>query len=205
MKKKIDFKKELKHLYKASAKEAVLVDVPPMQYLMVEGKGDPGTSIDFKNAIEALYPLAYTIKFMSKIDNEQDYVVMPLECQWWMDNIEIDGFDENRRDDWKFNVMIMQPDFITHEMFEVALEKVKTKKNPTALHLVKFETIEEGKVVQIMHLGPYSEEGPTVQKMHNFAYSKGYKLRGRHREVYLSDIRRTQPEKLKTILRQPII
>ena len=204
MKKKIDFKKELKHLYKASAKTPVFVDVPPMQYLMVKGKGDPGSSQAFKDAIEALYPLAYGLKFMSKIDNEQDYVVMPLECQWWMGDAE-DEWDMNRRDDWEFNLMIMQPDIITQEMFEAVFEKVKVKKNPKALPLVKFETIEEGKCVQILHIGPYSEEGPTVEKNHNFAFEQGYQLRGRHREIYLSDIRRTQPKKLKTIIRQPII
>ncbi|MCB0494867.1 MAG: GyrI-like domain-containing protein [Cyclobacteriaceae bacterium] len=200
--KKIDYKKELKHLYKPSTKKVEMVDVPAMNYLMIDGQGDPNTSVDYKNSIEALFPVAYTLKFMvKKSDLGIDYGVMPLEGLWWVDDMT--QFDANKKDDWKWTSLMMQPEFITREMVEKAIEQVRQKKNPPALDKIRFESFKEGKAAQIMHIGPFSEEGPNIQKVHAFITSNGNRLSGKHHEIYLSDIRRAAPEKWKTIIRQP--
>lgn len=201
--KKIDFKKELKHLYKASPKKAEIVDVPQMKFLMIDGKGDPNTSQEFQDAVEALYSLSYTLKFMvKKGELEIDYGVMPLEGLWWVDDIS--QFSIENKEAWKWTLMIMQPDYVTTELFNEAVEQVKKKKDPVALPKVKFESFSEGKAAQIMHIGPFSEEGPTIEKVHNFIKESGCKLTGKHHEIYLSDIRKAAPEKWKTIIRQPM-
>ncbi len=200
---KIDFKKELKHLYRASLKQVEFVDVPKMSFLMIDGQGDPNTSKAFEEAINALYPLAYTLKFMSKNGASGiDYGVMPLEGLWWADDSS--AFIEKRKDEWKWTLMIMQPEFITGEMVNEAIEKVSIKKNPRALSQVRFEAFEEAQAVQIMHRGPFEEEGPTIDKLHTFIEKCGKHKRGSHHEIYLSDFRRAAPENLKTILRQPV-
>ncbi|WP_221774557.1 GyrI-like domain-containing protein [Pelagicoccus albus] len=151
---KIDFKKEWKHLYRPSAKEVSVVDVPRMKFLKIDGLGDPNESPDFEAGLEALYPLAYTLKFMAKTSPvQQDYVVPPLEGLWWADDMS--AFQEKRREEWKWTLMIMQPEFVTDEMFEEALLKVREKKAPASLDKVRFESYDEGPSVQIMHLGPY--------------------------------------------------
>ena len=201
--KKIDFKKELKHLYKASPKKAEIVDVPQMKFLMIDGKGDPNTSQEFQDAVEALYSLSYTLKFMvKKGELEIDYGVMPLEGLWWVDDIS--QFSIENKEAWKWTLMIMQPDYVTTELFNEAAEQVKKKKDPVALPKVKFESFSEGKAAQIMHIGPFSEEGPAIKKVHNFIKESGCKLTGKHHEIYLSDIRKAAPEKWKTIIRQPM-
>jgi hypothetical protein len=198
---KIDYKKEFKSLYKASAKECALVDVPDMNFLMVDGKGDPNTSKEFTDAIEALYPISYTLKFMSK-EKGIDYVVMPLQGLWYIDNME--EWSQEEKNKWQWTLMIMQPDHISTKMVDMAIEKVAKKKNPPALSKVRFEAYKEGLSVQILHMGPYSEETENIQKLHHFAEDEGYVLRGKHHEIYLSDARKTAPEKLKTIIRQPV-
>ncbi|MFX0207439.1 MAG: GyrI-like domain-containing protein [Candidatus Hodarchaeota archaeon] len=203
--KKIDFKKELKDFYSGvSAKGFSIVDVPPLKFLMVDGQGYPGTSQEYQDAMMTLYPLSYTLKFMSKKIGK-DYVVMPLEGLWWAKDMEVftEAFME-RKDEWLWTSMIMQPDFITQEMVDKAIEEVKKKKAPPAPLKVRFETYTEGLSAQIMYFGPYSEEGPTIERMHNFIKDQGHDLRGKHHEIYLSDPRRTKPERLKTIIRQPI-
>lgn len=200
---KIDFKKELKELYKPSAKNIAIVEVPEMNFLMIDGIGDPGTSKRFAQAMEALYPLAYTLKFMAKLGPlESDYVVMPLEGLWHADDLS--AFKEDRKDEWKWTLMIMQPDFVTREMFDEAVEKVRQKKNPALLDDVRFEPYAEGESVQIIHVGPYNEVGPTVEKLHAFIDQQGKQPALRYHEIYLSDPRRTAPEKLKTVVRQPM-
>lgn len=200
---KIDFKKELKHLYKASAKKVDVVDVPQMNYIMIDGTGAPDTSPTFGKAIEALYPLAYTVKFMSKLGPlAQDYVVPPLEGLWWADDMT--AFVENRRQEWKWIMMIMQPDFVTQKMVNEAFETVKEKKNPELLGDVRFESYEEGESVQTLHVGPFDQEGPTVEKLHAEIDRLGKKHALKHHEIYLSDPRKSAPEKLRTILRQPV-
>lgn len=201
--KKIDFKKELKHLYKVSPKKAEIVDVPQMKFLMIDGKGDPNTSQEFQDAVEALYSLSYTLKFMvKKGELEIDYGVMPLEGLWWV--YDISQFSIENKEAWKWTLMIMQPDYVTTELFNEAVEQVKKKKDPVALPKVKFESFSEGRAAQIMHIGPFSEEGPTIEKVHNFIKESGCKLTGKHHEIYLSDIRKAAPEKWKTIIRQPM-
>ena len=199
---KINYKKKLQHLYKPSVKEVEIVEVPQMNFLMIDGDGGPKHPT-FQNAIEVLFPLSYTLKFMiKKSDIGIDYGVLPLEGLWWADDMS--SFIKDKKDDWKWTLMIMQPELITNEMVVEAVNQVRVKKNPTSLPLVRFESINEGKVAQIMHIGPFSEEGPTVQKLHSFIKDSGKKIIGKHHEVYLSDIRRAAPEKWKTIIRQPM-
>ena len=197
---KIDFKKEPRFCYKASAKEVELVTIPSMKYLMIDGKGDPGSN-DFSNAVEALFGLAYTLKFMVKKGPEQiDYGVMPLEGLWWAD--DMNTFISRDKSQWMWTAMIMQPELITDELVASASKALKLKKDPKSLDLIRFENFEEGKCAQVLHIGPFEEEGPTIQKMHE-KISEAGTMTGKHHEIYLSDIRRAAPEKWKTILRQP--
>ena len=201
--KKIDFKKELKHLYNPSAKEVVIIDVPSMNFLMIDGVGDPNTSQDYKDAVEALYALSYSLKFMIKNGKTAiDYGVMPLEGLWWTDDMA--EFNMENKDIWKWTAMIVQPEYATKDLFGKALEQVAKKKNPAALSKVRFENFHEGLSVQIMHIGPYSAEAPTIDKIRDFIEEKGYKLNGKHHEIYLSDPRKTASEKMKTVIRQAV-
>ena len=199
---KVDYKKELKHLYKPSPLKIEFREIPEMNFLMIDGTGDPNTSLDYKEAIEALFTLSYTLKFMiKKGELGIDYGVMPLEGLWWVDDMS--KFDQNKKEDWKWTAMIMQPEVVTNELVVSATEEVRKKKNPKALSLIRFEAFTEGKAAQTLHIGPFSEEGPTIKKVHDFIIDNGYKLSGKHHEIYLSDIRRAAPEKWKTIIRQP--
>jgi hypothetical protein len=199
---KIDYKKKLKHLYNPSSKTVEVVNVPEMNFLMIDGDGGPGSSA-FKNAIEALYPAAYSLKFMvKKGDLEIDYGVMPLEGLWWSDDMS--AFVTGSKEKWKWTLMIMQPDIISKKMVNEALEEVKRKKDPISLSLIRFEPFNEGKSAHTMHLGPFSEEGPTVERVHSFIETAGSKRVKKHHEIYLSDIRRAGPEKWKTVIRQPM-
>jgi hypothetical protein len=200
---KIDYKKELSTLYKASAKAPHVVDVHEMNFLSVDGQGDPNSSQDFQDAIEALYSLSYTLKFaIKKGPSGVDYGVPPLEALWWADDFT--AFKEGRKDEWKWTLMIMQPEFVTRELLDDAIEAVKAKKDPAALSKVRFESFCEGPAAQIMHVGPYGEEGPTIDKLHAFICESGRELAGKHHEIYLGDPRRAAPEKLRTIIRQPM-
>lgn len=200
---KIDYRKRLKHLYGPSAKKVEIVDVPQMNFLMVDGEGDPNTAKSFSDAIEALYPLSYTLKFMvKKGETGVDYGVLPLEALWWADDPS--AFTTGDKDAWKWTLMIMQPEIVTGEMVEKAMEEVGRKKKPVSLPLVRFEAFKEGKAAQILHIGPFSEEGPTIEKVHLCIKDNGNHLVGKHHEIYLSDLRRTAPEKWKTIVRQPM-
>ena len=200
---KIDYKKELKHLYRPSAKKVEAVDVPRMNFLMIDGKGDPNTSQEFKDAIGVLYPLSYTLKFMIKKGGiGVDYGVLPLEGLWWADDMS--SFMDDRREHWQWTLMIMQPELVTEQMVQEANAQVLKKKNPVSLPLVRFESFEEGKVAQILHVGPFSEEGPSVEKVHAFIEESGSQRRGKHHEIYLSDIRRAAADNWKTIIRQPM-
>lgn len=200
---KIDLKKTLKHLYQPSAKEIVQVDVPAMNFLMVDGMGDPNTSQSYADAIEALFSLSYTLKFMVKKGHLAiDYGVLPLEGLWWADDMS--AFVKGEKSKWKWTSMIMQPDFITQEMVGLAIADVERKKNLPALSSVRFETFPEGVCAQTMHIGPFSEEGPTIEKVHQFIESCGCKRTGKHHEIYLSDIRKADPKNWKTVIRQPM-
>ncbi len=201
--KKLDWKKELKHLYHPSVKEVVQVDVPTMNYLMVDGKGDPNNSQEYADAITALFSVAYTLKFMVKKGTLAiDYGVMPLEGLWWADDMS--KFTTEDKRNWLWTAMIAQPEFITQVMVSNAIAEVKRKKNSAAISRVRFESFDEGKCAQIMHIGPFSEEGPNIDKVHQFIEAHGCKLHGKHHEIYLSDIRKADPSKWKTVIRQPM-
>lgn len=201
---KVDFKKELKHLYGPSTKEFVVVDVPPMRFLMLDGRGDPNTAQEYQDALEALYAVAFKAKFLSKKQEGKDYVVPPLEGLWWAEDME--AFAAARdKSAWEWTMMIMQPDWVTADMFEAAVAQVEKQKNPPALPKLRLETYHEGLSVQILHLGSYDDEGPTIARMHGeFMPANGYDPAGRHHEIYLSDPRRVAPDKLRTVLRQPV-
>jgi hypothetical protein len=200
---KTDLKKELKHLYSAPKGEPEMVEVPPLKYLMVDGRGYPGTSIEYQEAMEVLYGMAYTLKFKLKRGPlAADYVVMPLQGLWWVPNME--EFSTAAKDEWQWTSMILQPPEVTPEMFEEAREELRKKKDPAAIDRVRLEEYEEGLSAQVMHLGPYSEEEPTIARLHEFIREQGHGLRGKHHEIYMSDPRRTAPERIRTIIRQPV-
>jgi hypothetical protein len=204
---KIDLRKQLKHLYAPSAKKVEVVEVPEFQFAMIDGRIEPGaepaTSTDFRAALEALYGISYTLKFMSKQrpENPIDYGVMALEGLWWTAG---GNFDIARKDDWRFTLMMMQPDHITGAMYGEALAKARAKRESPAWEKMRLEHFAEGLCVQIMHVGPYADEPATIARLHAFAQENGYALRGHHHEIYLGDPRLAKPENLKTVLRQPV-
>lgn len=200
---KVDYKKEFKHLYTVSARQPVLVDVPVLSYLSVDGRGDPNTSSVYQEAVQALFSLAYTIKFaIKKSAAGFDYGVMPLEGLWWVDDMR--QFSVTRKDEWQWTLMIMQPEIVTKAIVETCRSELARKKDLPALPEVKFAARNEGKAAQILHIGPFSDEGPTIARLHAFIAASGFKLAGKHHEIYLSDIRRADPAKWKTIIRQPV-
>ena len=199
---KIDFKKTLKHLYNPPTKFGI-VDVPEMQFLMVDGHGDPNTAPEYAAAVETLFGVAYKLKFMSKKTLEKDYTVPPLEGLWWAE--DMDTFVSRDKSAWDWTMMIMPPDWTTQEMFSAAVDEVQAKKAPAALDKLRLERYDEGLSVQIMHIGSYDDEAPTIAALHNeFIPANGLVETGHHHEIYLSDPRKVAPEKLKTVLRQPV-
>jgi hypothetical protein len=198
---KLDLKKTLKELYQPSAKEVSLVTVPEFTYFMIDGSGDPNTSAHFAAAVEALYSLSYPLKFDLKKAGGEDYAVMPLEGLWWCEDMAC--FDQSDKRNWLWTAMIVQPLPPTEEQFAALKALVRKKKDLPAVDAVRMETWAEGLAAQIMYVGPFAEEGPTIVRLHAFLAEHGYDLAGKHHELYLSDPRRTAPEKLKTIIRQP--
>jgi hypothetical protein len=173
-----------------------------MNFLMIDGAGDPNVSLEYQQAMEALFSLSYALKFRVKKSNGVDYAVMPLEGLWWTN--DPGQFSMSNKGIWKWTAMIMQPEYVTGELFAEALAEVRRKKDLVALDRVRFESYHEGLSAQIMHIGPYAAEEPTIARLHSFIRENGYELNGKHHEIYLSDPRRTAPEKLRTVLRQPI-
>lgn len=199
---KIDLKRDLKSLYQPSAKQVAEVEVPALRFLMIDGQGDPNTSPAYAEAVEALFSVSYTAKFMLKKGPQAiDYVVMPLEGLWWSDDPS--AFVANDRAQWQWTMMILQPDFVEEALIRTAIEEVARKKALPAAAALRLESFAEGRCAQILHVGPFSEEGPTIQRLHEFIDQRGA-LAGKHHEIYLSDIRRADPAKWKTILRQPM-
>lgn len=199
---KIDLKKELKHLYNPSKSEISIVNVPNMNFLMIDGKGDPNTSQQYKEAVEALFTTAYALKFAIKKSNIAiDYGVMPLEGLWWTEPMESFSLDD--KNSWLWKMMIMQPEWITESLVEDIIPQVTKKKNLPAIQQIRFQSFSEGSAAQILYIGPYKDEHPTIQKIHKFIEDKGHNLSGKHHEIYLSDPRKTASEKVKTIIRQP--
>jgi hypothetical protein len=204
---KLDLKKQYAHLYKPRHNRVTVVDVPVFKFAILDGAIEegqsPGTSPAFQQAMEALYGISYTIKFLSKYSKENpiDYTVMALEALWW---VEDGDFDIKVPSNWRWTAMLMQPDHISSELFQAGLEQVSKKKPNPAFDLLRFETFHEGLAMQTMHIGPYAEEPATLEKMDAFAQENGYIYRGKHHEIYLGDPRRAKPENLKTVLRHPV-
>lgn len=200
---KTDFKKEWKNLYQPSKTEFQVVEVPDMAFFKVDGHGTPGVVPEYTAAIEALYAMSYKTKFLSK-KLEKDYVVPPLEGLWWADDMAT--FTTARdKSQWHWTMMIMTPEWITEEMVAESRTEVLKKKDLPSLAKLRWEIYQEGLCVQILHLGSYDDEGPVLARMHGeWMPEHGYTFNGLHHEIYLSDPRRVEPEKLKTILRQPI-
>ena len=198
---KTDFKKEYKDLYKPKPKEVSFVEVPNFYYLAIDGKGDPNTSQEYKDSIEALMSVSYKTKFIMKKEHGKDYVVMPLEGLWADD---MNNFSSKDKSNWNWKSLIMQPDFVKEEHIKQAKEEIAKKKNLPSLDKIEFIEINEGLSAQILHIGPFSEEKSTVEKLHNEIEENSYVFNGLHHEIYLSDIRRAKPEKLRTIIRQAV-
>ncbi|MEM6427853.1 MAG: GyrI-like domain-containing protein [Deinococcota bacterium] len=201
---KLDFKRTLKHLYTPSKKAFSVVEVPTMNFLMIDGKGDLSSNSFYQDASEALYATSYKLKFMSKTTLDKDYVVPPLEGLWWADDIR--SFTTKRdKSKWHWTMMIMVPEWLTAPLVDQAKVQAAAKKALPALPKVRFEAYDEGLCAQIMHVGSYEDEGPILAELHNtWLPEHGYSEAGTHHEIYLSDPRRVAPEKLKTVLRQPI-
>ena len=197
---KVDLKKTLKELYSPSAKGPQTVTLPEMNFLMVDGHGDPNTSPEYATAIQTLYTLSYTLKFMVKKAGGADYAVMPLEGLWWSPG----AFDMTNKSNWDWTAMIVQPEYVNAALVGEALKAAAAKKPAPVLAPVRFASFNEGLSAQIMYLGPYANEGPTIARLHQFIVDSGHKLRGKHHEIYLGNPQRTAPEKLKTIIRQPM-
>lgn len=200
---KTDFKKTL-DAYQARRGRFRIVDVPALHYLMIDGHGDPNTSPAFAEAVEALYPVAYKLKFTSKRDHGRDYVVPPLEGLWWAE--DMDTFTAARdKSQWDWTLMLMVPDWIDRAMFATAVEQAGVKSRPARLGDVRLETLAEGRCVQTLHVGSFDDEADVLARLHHeFIPGQGLRMVGKHHEIYLSDFRRVAPEKQRTILRQPV-
>ncbi|MCL4544179.1 MAG: GyrI-like domain-containing protein [Chloroflexi bacterium] len=200
---KIDFKKSL-DCYQAENHKLRTINVPKMQYLMIDGHGDPNTSREFEDAIKTLYPVAYKLRFASKQELDKDYVVMPLEGLWWAQDMTT--FTSARdKSQWDFTLMIMQPEWITKVMFDAAVKKVAERDAPIHLSKVRFEMFDEGKCVQTLHVGSFDDETAILRQMHDeFIPQHGFKMIKKHHEIYFSDFRKVTSDKWRTILRQPV-
>ena len=201
---KLNHIKILSEFFKQPKKKITLVDVPPFNFLMIDGVGSPNDNPAYSDAVAALYAVAYKLKFaVKKSAMEIDYKVMPLEGLWWAEDMA--KFNLENRDNWLWRMMIMQPDFVKVEMFEQAVASVREKKDPPRLGEVRFETYAEGLSMQIFHAGPYGAgEVETIDRLHTHIDESGYQLRGKHHEIYFNSPLRTAPENLKTIIRQPV-
>ena len=198
-----DIKKERKSLYAPRRGDFEIIDVPEMAFLMIDGHGDPNTSADYREAVESLYATSYAVRAVAKTRLKKVHTVAPLEGLWSAEDLEV--FRARDKDAWDWTMMIAQPDWIGPDILDEALAAVKRKQLP-ALGLVRFERYDEGRSVQVLHVGSYDDEGPTLARLHDeYLPANGLAPTGRHHEIYLSDPRKTEPAKLKTILRQPVI
>jgi hypothetical protein len=199
---KVDHKVTLKALYNPKPKEFAVTKIPPLNFLMVDGAGDPNSQA-FKDAAQTLYAVAFALKFAVKKHHHSDYTVMPLEGLWWTSDNHFDHAAKNR-DNWRWTLMVMQPEVVTADLVQQTIGEVRRKKNPPALDCLRFERYDEGLAVHTLYFGPYSDEHPTIEAMYRFMESCGYAHNGKHHEIYLNDPSRVAPEKMRTILRQPI-
>ncbi|MCJ2187361.1 GyrI-like domain-containing protein [Novosphingobium beihaiensis] len=199
---KVDFKVTEKRLFSAPSDDFVEVDIPGLTYLMIDGQGAPGGAA-YIDALGSLYPAAYALKFFSKQTLEQDYVVPPLEGLWWSD--KKDAFTAGRQDEWRWTMMIMVPDWITPDQFAAVLEALKAKKPEIDFSKLRMASLHEGRSLQKLHLGSFADEAPVLHRLHyELMPSLGLTFNGPHHEIYLSDPRKVAPEKLRTVLRQPV-
>ncbi|HLE13461.1 MAG TPA: GyrI-like domain-containing protein [Anaerolineales bacterium] len=198
---KLDYKKDLKQLYFPRVGVYEVVEVPSMKFLMIDGHGDPNDNPVYQEAVSALYTLAYGLRFALKSQGVEA-VVPPLEGLWWAE--DINAFTLERKDRWDWTMMIMQPEMVTPELFAEVRRKAVQKKGVPALERVRLETFAQGLCVQTMYLGAYKDEGPTIAAMHAFLREYGYDFNGKHHEIYLGDPRKSTPDKLKTVIRQPV-
>jgi hypothetical protein len=199
---KRDLVKEHQELYSPPKDRFVILEVPELSFLMVDGTGSPEASSAFQEAIGALYSVAYTLKFTLKKERELDWKVMPLEGLFWTDDkghMALDGKGE-----WNWTLLLLQPDFVTTDDVARAAEAAGKKKALPGLRRLRFEAFHEGLCVETLYLGAYADERPTIERMHAFIAGQGYALRGKHHEIYLGDPRRTKPERLRTVIRQPV-
>jgi hypothetical protein len=199
---RLDLRKELKQLYQPSAKAVAEVRVPEFTFLMIDGKGDPNSSKAYVEAVAALFAVSYATRFMvKKGPSQQDYAVMPLEGLWWAK--DMNAFRSGNRRQWQWTLMIMQPQFVTQATLRKAMAETAAKKQLPAIARLRIERFKEGRCAQILHVGPFSAEGPTIERLHAYIDAHG-RLRGRHHEIYLTDIRRAAPSRWKTVIRQPM-
>jgi hypothetical protein len=199
---RLDLRKELKQLYQPSAKSVVEVRVPAFTFLMIDGQGDPNTSIAYKEAVEALFAVSYTAKFMlKKGSSKQDYAVMPLEGLWWAKDMA--AFRNGDRSQWQWTLMILQPKCVTRPVLRAAMQEAAAKKQLPGIARLRIERFAEGRCAQLLHVGPFSAEGPTIERLHAYIDAHG-RRRGKHHEIYLTDIRRAAPARWKTVIRQPM-
>ncbi len=203
MTEKTDFKKSLDG-YRARAGRFSLLDVPDLRYLMIDGHGDPNRSPEFAAAVETLYPVAYKLKFASKLDLGRDYVVPPLEGLWWAD--DLDAFTAARdKSRWDWTMMLMVPDWLDDDAVAAAVERVAATNRPPRLDDVRVETLSEGRCAQTLHVGSFDDEAGVLARLHDeFIPGQGLRMSGKHHEIYLSDFRKVAPQKQRTILRQPV-
>lgn len=197
----IDFRREYGELYFPSADTVTAVDVPAMNYAMADGAGDPNRSPSFRDALEALFGISYTLRFGLKKARVAEYRVPPLEALWWSDSAG--GFSPDRRGDWRWTAMIMQPPVVTAPRFERAREELRARRSPPGLSRVRLQRFREGRAAQVLHIGPYSTELPTIERVRAFIAEHGGRPFGKHHEIYLGDPRRSAPSRLKTVVRQP--
>ena len=198
---RLDLKRELRHLYAPTADAVVEVDVPRLRCLMIDGQGDPDTSPAYAEAVEALFSVSYTAKFMLKRGEAIDYAVMPLEGLWWADDPAV--FLDNDRARWQWTMLVVQPDIVDEHVLEDAIDHVRAKKRLAAVDRLRLEDFTEGRCAQTLHVGPFREEGPTIARVHAYIAGRS-RLAGKHHEIYLSDVRRTDPARWRTIIRQPM-
>jgi hypothetical protein len=198
---KVDFKRELREPYSAK-RDATFVEVPELQFAMVDGHGDPNEAPEYAEAVQALFSVSYTARFaLKRATDGLDYGVMPLEGLWWAQDMS--AFTTGAKSSWDWTMMIMQPEQVTREVFDDACAAAMKKKSLPAVDRLRLEPFNEGRSAQLLHVGSYATEGPTIQRLHAFIAEHGCELAGKHHEIYLNDPSRTAPEKLRTIIRQP--
>ncbi|NDL59841.1 GyrI-like domain-containing protein [Phytoactinopolyspora mesophila] len=198
-----DIKKERRHLYAPKHGRFEVVDVPRMTFLMADGHGDPNTSPAYRAVVKALFTISYAVRSVAKEKLGRKHTVGPLEGLWSADDLGV--FKTRDKDAWDWTLMIVQPAWVNSAIVDEALDRVRMTQELGAGSDVRFEEFAEGRSVQVLHIGSYDDEGPTIARMHDeFMPAEGFTPRGRHHEIYLSDARRTEPSRLRTILRQPV-